>query len=689
KRGGSALILVVVVTVLLAVVGVMFLMVSRASEMETGAVVQSKDLDSAVDTVVARINEVLVVDLFGNNSLIVDNDGGSDEPYDIADISDRWLASLEPTWFNDNGTPADPSDDNYVWPRITDLYGTGIPFAGIPLNFYDPQDDTDTTQWDGSILDLRVDVTNTLVKVIAPKDRTKVVFQSGTPDVADWDDPSLTYPYGARADADGDGVADSRWAQVPGLTTSRGEPVFAAVRIIDNCAMLNLNTAHCFYQDSYATGVSPFVTPWYATEPDLVTIPYHDNQSGSNSNFFDGGTGGDDWYNIMIARGMFDGALGLPFSPQNCQNVVMNIENPASDYQFFDISDELEIRNRYLVTSKVEARFEQDTVANFTLDSANGGGGPYAALEVPRDMTNDFGSWTRRIDSFNFDRWDKTGLVIDVTPDPYEYDRRHVCTFYSYDRMFRRGDYQLLPDIDAAAAVAGWTREQKELVERVFTPIGPVTTDIRVPVEVAPGVWTYYSSTETRKRILHLLFAFREYFYDQNGNDLPQAAKSAAQVVANMIDYSDDDAINPTSPDRQGPFYDVPYGQQANADCTFITEDIIQDMIEEVSGGLILADMVPFGLDPDPAIDIVFGYEKQPFISEVYAEREDPSGNLIGFAIELLNPYIEQIDLTRDDNSYSIIEDGWRIKVGENVINEVITDSVNKDIPGYSIFPAS
>ena len=48
KQGGSALILVVVVTVLLAVVGVMFMMVSRASEMETMAVIESKDLGNGL-----------------------------------------------------------------------------------------------------------------------------------------------------------------------------------------------------------------------------------------------------------------------------------------------------------------------------------------------------------------------------------------------------------------------------------------------------------------------------------------------------------------------------------------------------------------------------------------------------------------------------------------------------------------
>ncbi|MHC4773420.1 MAG: hypothetical protein ACYS8S_07610, partial [Planctomycetota bacterium] len=235
KRGGSALILVVVVTVLLAVVGVMFLMVSRASEMETGAVVQSKDLDNAVDSVVAKINEVLVEDLFGNNDIIIDGDG-SDETFDAARPNDSWICSLEP---KQDGIGPDGSsgnaDDNWLWwPHITDLWNRfNVPVPPAPTDYQQVSldDGSGTTTW------------------WKPKKPLETMIYD-------------------QADADGDGVADSRWVPVPGLTSSRGEPIFAAVRIIDNCAMLNLNTAHCFYQDSYATGVSPFVTPWYATEPD-------------------------------------------------------------------------------------------------------------------------------------------------------------------------------------------------------------------------------------------------------------------------------------------------------------------------------------------------------------------------------------------------------------------------------------
>jgi hypothetical protein len=145
-NNGSALILVVVVSVLLSVVGVMFLMVSRAGETEAGAVIQNKDLDAAVQTVVSRINEVLVEDLFGRKrvnltspyqldslmanaqeSLIDQFNLLSDEPYDFpshkgagvlndsihpgldpaiktddlwlpGQLDDYWLASLEPVW---------------------------------------------------------------------------------------------------------------------------------------------------------------------------------------------------------------------------------------------------------------------------------------------------------------------------------------------------------------------------------------------------------------------------------------------------------------------------------------------------------------------------------------------------------------------------------------------------------------
>jgi hypothetical protein len=517
-------------------------------------------------------------------------------------------------------------------------------------------------------------------------------------------------------------VADSRWTQVPGLTTSRGEPVFAAVRITDNCAMLNLNVAHCFYQDSYATDVSPFMTPWYTCVDDGSGSNYdlqifHDNQDGSgrylteinylpflrghdlNGDFLGGATTGDNWTNIMLARGIttvgtvtgFVGSHDVPALPDVSQNVFMNVESPISGFQFFDIGDELELRNRYLVTSKVEARFEQDIVANYTLDSGNGAGGAYAALEVPRDTTNDFGSWTRRIDPYNFDKWDETGAVpATPMPDPYEYDRRHVCTVYSYDRMFRRGDYALLDGEFATLTSAPvWTEQMKEQARKIFWPTGPVTTDIETSWinytydDTLPTILYPYAgptnNVETRRKILHLLFAFREYFYDPPTVTKQDAALKAAQVVVNLIDYSDATGTN-------GPFTDAPasgldYGTQLDEDCTFITIDIIDDMITEVSTVLGIPITFDFGL---PAGEVVFGYERQPFISEVYAEwtENDPLNDLDdtldAIAIELINPYYDPVA------TQNLIDlEGWKIQIGNSPEYVFPLNAINPwNVPG-------
>ncbi|MCE5184721.1 MAG: general secretion pathway protein GspK [Planctomycetaceae bacterium] len=604
RNRGSALLLVVVVTVLLAVIGVMFLMVSRAGETETGAVVQSKDLDNAVQSVVTRINEVLVNDLFGSDDRLVNADASNpaddDEPWDYPSHigSDSWLAALEPK-VTDPGTPANETDDTWTWPHISDLWHN----FGIPgLRQINLQGNASAT----------------------------------------WIPENSLF---GRADADGDGVADSRWAQVPNLSSSRGEPVFAAVRIIDNCAMLNLNAASCFDGRLYSDGAktSPFKEPWKYWDSAFAQQSWHNNNgSGSgrylteinylpflrgrdlNGNFFLGSSGGDYWYNLMIARGLFRqaGPNRLPALPEMSQNLLMNIEQPGG--HFFDIGDELEIRNRFLLTSPTEARFECRDIANFTLDS---GGGVYAALLVPRDNGNPISDWYERLNPTNFDSW--AGGTA-----PYVYDRRHVCTFYSFDRNIRRGEYPLLEQEIASGSMGEISPDR---IRSLLIPKGPATTDIR-NLSAAQS----YNNVLTRKRILQLLFAFREYFYSRNGHDVHAAALSAAQVVANIIDFSDNTGAN-------GPFASSTYGTQQDEDCTFITEQMVEDMILEVSTATLPFGftLLNFGLDPD---DIVFGYERQPFISEVYAQWDGsaipPASHLKGFAIELVNPYDDEIDIT-------------------------------------------
>jgi len=56
QSGGSALILAVVLTSLLAIIGVMFLMAARVDRMATSGISDNRELDSAIETVVAKIS---------------------------------------------------------------------------------------------------------------------------------------------------------------------------------------------------------------------------------------------------------------------------------------------------------------------------------------------------------------------------------------------------------------------------------------------------------------------------------------------------------------------------------------------------------------------------------------------------------------------------------------------------------
>lgn len=223
KQSGAALILVVVVTVLLAVIGVMFMMTSRLSEMETKSIADQRDLNAAVDTVVSRINEVLVEDLFGADNSIIDADSANvdaDESYDYprhnpdldlatgfpftngadgnpwtlddiaipGNLDDYWLASLEPVWVDDNGTLADPSDDVYIWRHITDLWGTlqvdidslfTQSYDTPSVRWVDPDDTSTPSTWDDSAAwnpwRWQVSADNVEAKIISPKDPMDIV----------------------------------------------------------------------------------------------------------------------------------------------------------------------------------------------------------------------------------------------------------------------------------------------------------------------------------------------------------------------------------------------------------------------------------------------------------------------------------------------------------------------------------
>jgi hypothetical protein len=645
EKKGSALILVVIVTVLLSVVGMLFVMTMRMREMTTANVTDDRDLDTAVGAVTEKIGTVLLQDLFGTDltaSII------SNEPYDSTTNSDSWLASLEPSIGIDGfGQPV------FYWSQITDLFSNnfGIPFSG----YYDPQHDTDSTDWDGSKPEFQVHATNVLTKIISEEDRVYVIRQNA----ANWSAGNLL-DRGARADADGDGVADSRWIKLPNMSSSKNKPVYAAVRIIDNCAMLNLNTANCFQINTYTIGANTY-TGWfnyryppdgtYYLYQDSTIIPQYYKEGGrylSEINYWAFLRGNDSNfpYRILATKKFAQlnagGNLTLQLPVKDIHDVLMNIESPGTAYSLFDIGDELEIRNRFTLTSKVASRFKRSDVANFTLDS---GGGLYFGLNIPVDDSAGFDSWKIEMNTANFEP-----PPAGTGPNPGYYDRRHMCTFYSFDRNIRSGSYTQLDTALQTVPAA----------EAIFRPLDHRPIDLRTMTDpnkldditgnlIANPSCITEDTPEARRNILHLLYAFREYcFNDIEGgfSDPSQipflVARKAAQIVANMIDYLDDPAST------TGPFADTSYGSQTSVNPTYINEAIIDAMILEVSGNPAVVAAFDFGL---AATDTIYGYERQPFISEVYCQNI--AGGTQVFALELVNPYDSPINLN-----------GWRLCFG-------------------------
>jgi len=675
KKTSSALVLVVVVTALLSVIGVIFVMTMRMREMTTSNITDNRDLDAAVHSTVGQIGTILVQDLFGTslNKSIIDGTGGN-EPYDSLGTNDRWLASLEPVLY-DQRVVSDPTDDWYQWERITDLSGGAVASKWdlVLRNGKKTSDDTGK-DWDITKKEFG--------GIVEDYQEFDAIFKQTPEYVRQHPDMAIGLP----ADADDDGVADSMWIKLPNLSTSKAKPVFAAVRIVDNCAMLNLNTAYCFYQKLYSeSATSPFEKIWYINQATkTMGISYPNGSSyadggrylseinylpflrGRDLNGVWGSNVGDGWYNLLAAKrfcqvsGSDSYSLTSQLSTGQCQTVLMDIENAGKTYNLFDIGDELEIRNRFLLTSRVESRFERKDVANYTFDA---GGGIYAALEIPRDgASHPISDWKVRIDPKNFDLWSGGS-----SSDAYKYDRRHVCTFYSFDRNIRTGKYPLIDVALQSPALQLLSAAQRQTIEGFFRPINNRPIDLR-SIDITSNLPT------ARKNILYLLYAFREYYLPSNFSTLSatqqqieirKAAIKAAQIVANMIDYLDDNTTT-----ASGPFGSSTFGNagipQKNADPIYINRAIVRQMILEVStnaGNPIDIGQYPsnplnsyeFGLGITNASETVYGYERQPFISEIYCQYDGgvPGGAVRALAIELVNPYSSSFDLS-----------GWKIRLG-------------------------
>ena len=338
---GSALILAIVLTSLLAIVGVIFLLSSRVESVATSSIAGNTDLSFAVDSVVSRISQDLAHDVPGVDPNF------PQAYYDYPDGGNPWLACLEPY---DSGA-------GYRWRHITDINNTFQSYQNL--------------------LDIPADINAEYQDSAAVGDST----------------PARLFP----ADADGDGVSDSIWVQVPDKVSAKGKPIYAAVRVIDNGGMLNVNTGYKFNTADSCDGSSQtqinflalsaldhtHMPPWQPTDTRQDRLLSY-RCGSADVNFYE-------------------------------PNVVWQYGLPIGAYTPFDISDELKLRNRYiinynLITSRIETLW------------TNAFDGP---PNVPRDTTIKDANWI----------WVVYNNYPSPCSDPNIYDNHHIATTYNLDRI--------------------------------------------------------------------------------------------------------------------------------------------------------------------------------------------------------------------------------------------------------------
>ena len=337
---GSALIMAIAVVTMLAIVGAMFLLMSRIEEGSTSSLEEFKSLDAAVDSVIATVATELKLDTPGVTA--------NTEYYDYPGDNDKWLANLEP----------EPNGTNYGWQQISDIFKD----SSTGQYYFDKHS---------------IDSTNIQATIVKENEPIPTVSQ---------------YP-DALADADGDGVADSKWVKLDNISSSTGRPIYAAIRVIDNGGMLNVNTAYKF--DPELTTVDD-VSGRYLRNINLMGFTVRDITTDINEN---------DITDLLDARGITESNL-----PSYENYAVYNFQQNYGGSTPFDISDELEMRNRFLLNNTdIDTRLEA-------------WGGDFR-LNTSATPFTDLAEWEKTIYSAG----------TSATLDP-NYAYRHLATTYNADR---------------------------------------------------------------------------------------------------------------------------------------------------------------------------------------------------------------------------------------------------------------
>ncbi len=399
SESGSALILTVVLTSLLAIVGVLFVMSSRLEKMSSTATGRSKQLDMAVDAILDELTEQLVTDVPGV---------AGQEYYDAPDANDPWLSSAEPV-FDGNA---------YYWRQVTSLQGHNTWFE---IRFVDDRE---------MILDV---------------------------------DPNTgALSLDQKADADGDGLADTNWFKLDGFGSSNGMSIYAAVRVVDHGRMFNVNTA---YQGTIDANAVDQPSPMQIDIAGLFDTPEMQLQSARTQ------------------------ALSLQ---AYLEDVVWHFEPYASHHHPFDIQDELELRSRYLINNEaVYARIE-------TKDANDLGWGELYDTGFIRPQTSDLANWFRH-------------AYYDQNDSSF-YDYRHITTTVSLDRVINPDGVKMC-NVNRASSLA-------DLYEAIKQGLSPEADPERMAwaAQIAINLWDFQDA-DTEPGVIYLSDVERAAVAD----DMPNA----------------------------------------------------------------------------------------------------------------------------------------------------------------------
>lgn len=387
---GSALILTIVLTVLLAMIAVVFVAVARMDSAATSNIADNKALDLSAKSIIDTINR----------QLIMDTPGIGGNYYDYPDSAHPWLASNEPY----------QSGTIYNWRQISDVTGfLSSRYSTINVNT-DPCGSSEVIK-DYPVINL--DNNGNLQENFA--------------------------------DADGDGIADSKWFEIADIRSSKGAKIYAAVRVIDNGGMINVNTADTFNPAGSQNQI--------------------DGSSQMQINLAGLLKSGDNIANL-------DSARGSTLSNYE-KNVIWQYGIPTGGYLPFDISDELELRYRYCIDSKTKSRFESvDPCTNKGYGREN-----YGNLY---DASSNWGlsDWQTRITDPNF------GFVKNTNED-----RRHLLTTMSIDRIIAP-DGNKMTNINVADVNTLYSSIRKGLMDGG-------TADANVAAQLAVNIIGYRESNSS------------------------------------------------------------------------------------------------------------------------------------------------------------------------------------------------